>query len=173
MLGVSQVAISHWETGKDVPNSRIFARLVDIMSSAAEDRYRLDRLTVLAQAAIRASFDIDGVKLVTASQGLMKAWPSFSKLQDVRLIENLVDEASLFLHDDEFIRLVRQGEVAMISAVSDRHVQLDVDDRFRHRWMAVFRSYGPRMLIDMTYEICDATATKGVENVFYYDDLAA
>jgi hypothetical protein len=89
------------------------------------------------------------------------------------LIDHLVDEASLFLHDDAFVRLVRQGEVAMISAVSDRHVQLNVDDRFRHRWTAVFRSYGPQTFVDMTYETCTANTDKGVESILYYDDLAA
>lgn len=173
MLGVTQSAISNWETGKDIPSRRLSARLIDVMSSSSEDRLRLDRLNMTGQAAIRASFDIDGVKLKMASRGLMKAWPSFSKLQDVRLVEHLVDEAAYFLHDEEFIRLVRQGEVAMISAVSDRHVQIDIDDIFRHRWTAVFRCYGPSVLVDMTYDSCEANSNTGVESVLYYDDLAA
>lgn len=172
-LGVSQAAVSNWETGRDAPSPRIAGRLADIMSPTAEDRYRLDRLAMTSQRAIRAAFDLDGVRLKMASRGLVQAWPAFSQLQDKRLIEHLVDEASFFLHDDSFTRLVRQGEVALISAVSDRHVQLNVDDRFRHRWTAVFRSYGPQVLVDMTYETCATNADTGIESVVYYDDLAA
>jgi|GEM_PF-1555296 transcriptional regulator with XRE-family HTH domain len=173
MLGVTQSAISNWETGKDVPSRRFMSRLADVMSSSYEERLRRDQLNIMGQTAIRACFDLDGVKLKMASQGLMKAWPSFSKLQGVRLVEHLVNESAYFLHDEGFIRLARQGEVAMISAVSDRHVQIDVDDIFRHRWTAIFRSYGPKILVDMTYDTCDANSDLGVENVFYYDDLAA
>ena len=173
MLGVTQSAISAWETGRDIPGRRLAGRILDIMSPSAAERFQLDRLAMASQGAVRASFDLDGVKLVMASRGLTAAWPGFSRSQDVRLIERLVDEASHFLHDESFMRSVRRGEVALITAVSDRHVRMDVDDSFRHRWIAVFRSYGQRMLVDMTYEACDPAAARGVESVTHYDAIQA
>lgn len=173
VLGVSQSAVSNWETGRDVPNRRIVGRLVDIMSSTSEERLYVDRLAMLQQGAIRASFDLDGVKLVLASKGLITVWPKFSRFNDVRLVEHLVDEASQFLHNDDFVRSARRGEVALITAVSDKHVDLDLDASFRHRWIAVFRSYGQKMLVDMTYETCDANSSTGVESVIHYDSLVA
>ena len=172
-LGVSQSAVSHWETGRDIPSRRLAGRLVDIMSATGEERLNVDRLAMLHQGAIRASFDLDGVKLVMASQGLTEAWPEFSKLANVRLEARLVDEASQFLHNDDFVRSARRGEVALISAVSDKHVEFTLDTGFRHRWIAVFRSYGQKMLVDMTYETCDANCPRGVESVTHYDSLVA
>lgn len=173
MLGVSQSAVSSWETGRDVPNRRLVGRMLDIMSPCATDRLELDRMTLQKQGLVRASFDLDGVRLVMASRGLAEAWPDFSRLTDMRLVDRLVGEARELLHDDDFVRLVRRGEVALISAVSDRHVELPMDSSFRHRWTAVFRSYGTRMLVDMTYEPCEQDHPKGIETVTHYDALFA
>lgn len=172
LLGVSQAVISNWETGKDVPTKRISLRLLDAMSASSRDRFALDRLAMASSRTVRASFDLDGVRLLMISRGLTAAWPTFSTRVNARLADHLVDEASLFLHDDSFVKSVKRGEVAMISAVSDQHVSLDIDARFRHRWTAVFRSYGTRSMIEMTYDPCDPGAEKGIENVLYFDDIA-
>lgn len=173
ILGVSQSAISHWENGRDIPNPRIVGRIIDMMTATHDDRLRVDNSAIRQQGAIRASFDLDGVKLVTASKGLIAAWPEFSKLVEMRLTDRLVGEARHFMHDDDFVRSARRGEVAMISAISDKHVKMDVDSAFRHRWIAVFRSYGTRMLVDMTYEACDPLSDTGVQNLTYFDSIAA
>jgi transcriptional regulator with XRE-family HTH domain len=171
MLGVSQSAVSSWETGRDEPGRRLLGRIVDIMSPTARDRLQLDDLALSTQGAVRASFDLDGVKLVMASRGLTAAWPEFAKLTQTRLVERLVDEASTMLHDDDFVRSIRRGAIALVTGVSDQHIDLNTDERFRHRWVAVFRTYGQKMLIDMTYEGCEASTTKGVEGVTHYDSL--
>lgn len=171
MLGVTQSAVSSWETGRDEPCRRITGRLIDIMSPTGRDRLQLDNLALSTQGAVRASFDLDGAKLVMASRGLIAAWPDFAKMTNVRLVERLVDEASLMLHDDDFVRCVRRGEIALVAGVSDRHVDLDVDKRFKHTWVAVFRTYGRKMCIDMTYEGCEASMSKGVGSVTHYDSL--
>lgn len=172
MLGVSQAAVSHWENGRDIPHRRLMGRILDIMSGTADERLYVDRIALKSQTSVRASFDLDGVKLVMASAGLQQAWPQFAQLTNVRLIDHLVDEASEFLHDVDFVRSVRRGEVAIVSAVSDQHIDLDVDSRFLHRWIAVFRSYGPRVLIDMTYEPCGAHEQKGVVCRTDYDSIS-
>jgi DNA-binding XRE family transcriptional regulator len=173
LLGVSQSAVSHWENERDIPNRRLVGRIVDIIMDASNDRLCVDHLAIRQHGTMRASFDLDGVKLVMASKGLTAAWPEFSKLADMRLAERLVGEASHFMHDEDFVRSARRGEVAMISAVSDKHVQMDMDIAFRHRWIAVFRSYGARMLIDMTYEACDPLSETGVQSVTHFDSIAA
>lgn len=172
MLGVSQAAVSHWENGRDIPHRRLMGRILDIMSGTSDERLYVDRIALKSQTSVRASFDLDGVKLVMASAGLQQAWPQFAQLTNVRLIDHLVDEASEFLHDNDFVRSVRRGEVAIVSAVSDQHIDLDVDSRFLHRWIAVFRSYGPRVLIDMTYEPCGAHEQKGVVCRTDYDSIS-
>lgn len=172
ILGVSQSAISHWENGLDIPHRRLVGRIVDMITDASKDRLFVDRLAIQQTDTIRACFDLDGVKLVTGSNGLAKAWPEFSRLIDKRLVERLVGEASQFLHDDDFVRSARRGEIALVSAVSDRHIQQEVDSAFRHRWTAVFRSYGAKVLVDMTYETCDPLSDTGIQSIVPYDSVA-
>lgn len=172
-LGVTQTVISNWETGKDKPGRRLMLRLIDAMSSTSCQRLNIDRLAIKTSSSVRAAFDLDGVRLVTTSEGLRKAWPSFAKLGTARLHDHLVDEASLFLHDVDFVKSARRGEVAVITAVSNRHVDLEMDTPFLHRWTAVFRAYGTAMHIDMTYEPCAPDAKKGVEQAVMFDDLAS
>lgn len=173
MLGVSQAAISNWENGRDIPHKRLMGRILDVIAGTADERVYVDRISMAGQSSVRAAFDLDGVKLVMASKGLTGAWPEFSKLTDIRLIDRLVDEASACLHDDAFVRAVRRGEIALVSAISDQHVSLNVDMRFTHRWIAVFRSYGRKMLVDVTYEACDPAAAKGIQHVTHFDCLDA
>ncbi len=173
MLGVSQAVISNWETGKDVPTKRLMMRLLDAMSLSSAERFASDRFNILNASSLRASFDLDGVRLVLASRGMHDVWPAFSKMTNTRLVENLVDEASLFLHDPDFVKAARRGEVAIVTAVSKRHVKLNLDSGFLHRWSAVFRGYGTSMHVDMTYEPCDPTDKQGVERVVFYDELSS
>lgn len=172
MLGVSQAAISYWENGRDIPNRRIVGRILDLIAGTAPDRFHVDRLSMEHQSAVRASFDLDGVKLVMASKGLCTAWPAFSRLKDIRLIDRLVEEASEFLHNDDFIRSVRRSEVGVVSGISNRHINLDVDSHFLHSWVAVFRSYGSRMLVDMTYEPCVPGESTGIVGIVRYDEIS-
>lgn len=173
MLGVTQTAVSRWETGLDRPPRRLMPRLIDAMSAAGAQRREADGLAIAHSPALRAAFDLDGVRLVAASRALRATWPRFSALRSTRLADHLVDEASLFLHDGDFVKSARRGEVAVITAVSSRHVALDMDHGFLHRWTAVFRAYGTAMHVDMTYEPCAPEARRGVESVLFFDDLAS
>lgn len=170
-LGVTQTAVSNWETGKDRPGKRLLLRLIDAMSASSQQRLEIDRLALQTSPAVRASFDLDGVRLIAASRGLRAAWPTFADLRNKRLSDHLVEEASLFLHDADFVKSAKRGEVAVITAVSTRHVDLDLDSSFPHRWTAVFRAYGTAMHVDMTYEPCAAETKKGVELAVMFDDL--
>lgn len=171
LLGVTQPAVSRWEAGLDVPCRPVMMRLRDMMCVSGEDRGKVDGFAVAQQGALQASFDLDGVKLLAASRGVQRAWPGFTALSGLRLMDHLVDEAAALMHDDEFVRGVRRGEVALVSAVSVRHLGLDLDGAARHRWLATFRTYGTRMVINMTYEPCEAEAASGIERVVRLDEL--
>ena len=69
-LGVTQATVSNWETGKDRPSKRLMLRLIDAMTASAHQRRDIDQMAMLNSPAVRASFDLDGVRLVTASKGM-------------------------------------------------------------------------------------------------------
>ena len=171
LLGVTQAAVSRWETGVDVPSRPLLLRLRDMMCASGDARLMVDNFATSRLGSLQASYDLDGVRLISNSQGMQTLWPRLSSLSDVCLNDCLVDEAAELMHDTEFVRLVRRGEVALVSAVSVKQLSLGFDGTFKHRWFATFRSYGPRMIINMTYEACAADANLGVERVFRLDEL--
>ena len=173
LLGVTQPAISRWESGLDHPSVALQLRLRDMMCPSGNARLKIDDFVLRQKSALEALFDLDGVKLLSTSQGMQRAWPRFSSLPDLRLIDHLIGEAAILLHDDDFVREIKRGEIALISAVSDSHVSLPLVSSFRHRWHATFDSYGPRMMVKMGYEPCAPDATLGIENVVRLEDVVA
>lgn len=171
LLGVTQPAVSRWESGMDLPAPALLLRLRDMMCPSGPARRKIDAYVVNQHASLGAMFDLDGVKLLTTSQGLRRAWPKFSALPDLRLLDHLIGEAALMLHDNDIVREIKRGEIALVSAISDGHVSLPLDQAFRHRWHATFRSYGPMMVINMEYEPCEAEAVPGIEKVVRLADL--
>ncbi len=171
LLGVTQPAVSRWEAGHDLPSRHLMMRLRDMMCVSGEDRRKVDGFAVTQQGSLQASFDLDGIKLLETSRGVQRAWPRLVALSGHRLMDHLVDEAGALMHDDDFVRQVRRGEVALVSAVSVRQLSLDIDSAARHRWLATFRSYGSQMVINMTYEPCEAEAALGVEKIVRIDAL--
>ena len=171
LLGVTQPAVSRWEAGLDVPSRALMMRLRDMMCVSGEYRSKVDSFALAQQGSLQASFDLDGVKLLATSRGVQRAWPRFAALSGLRLMDHLADEAGALMHDDAFVRQVRRGEVALVSAVSERQLSLDMGSAARHRWLATFRTYGSRMVINMTYEPCEAEAALGLERVVHLDDL--
>jgi len=173
LLAVTQPAISRWEAGMDIPSTALQLRLREMMCPSGAARRKIDEYVVRQQSSLEAAFDLDGVKLLVASQGLQRAWPRFAALPDLRLNDHLIGEAASLLHDDAFVREIKRGEIAVICAISDGHVSLPLDTRFRHRWHASFRTYGPRMVIKMGYEPCAADAPLGIEKVVRLADILA
>lgn len=171
MLGVTQGAVSHWETGQDRPSRSLMLRLQEMMAVSGEGRLRVDAFAISRMQTLQASFDLDGVRLIGGSAGVHAAWPQFADIQGKFLQDLLVDEAAQLMHDDDFVRSVRRGEVALVSAVSSKQLSVSMDNIFLHRWIATFRNYGTRMIINMTYEACQPDASVGVEQVLLLDEL--
>jgi transcriptional regulator with XRE-family HTH domain len=171
LLGVTQPAISRWEAGVDMPSQALQLRLRDMMCPSARARQKIEDFVLRKTSALEASFDLDGVKLLATSQGMQRAWPMFSVLPEMRLFDHLIGEAAMVLHDEEMMRDIKRGEIAVVSAVSDGHVSLPLDTSFRHRWHATFRSYGPRMVAHMVYEPCAENAQTGIETLVRLDDM--
>ena len=173
LLGVTQPAISRWEAGLDMPSQALQIRLRDMMCPSARARLKIEDFVLRKKSALEAIFDLDGVKLLATSQGLQRAWPQFCALPEMRLFDHLIGEAATLLHDEDILRDIKRGEIAVVSAVSDGHVSLPLDTSFRHSWHATFRSFGPRMVVHMVYEPCAPDATTGIGSFVRLEDVLA
>ena len=154
-----------------MPSTGLMIRLRDMMAVSDDMRRKIDAFAVSQLGSLHASFDLDGIRLIDSSLGMKKAWPSFTALSGMRLMDHLVDEAAFLMHDDDFVRDIRRGEVAMVSAISVNQLSLGIDSSFKHRWFATFRSYGTQLVINMTYEPCEADALLGIEHIVRLDAL--
>ena len=142
-----------------------------MMAASGEGRLQVDNFAISRLQALQASFDLDGIKLIGVSAGVHAAWPQFADIRGKFLQDLLVGEAAQLMHNHEFVRSIRRGEVALVSAVSTKQLSLKFDNIFLHRWVATFQNYGTRMIINMRYEPCKPKAKVGVEQVVLLDEL--
>jgi transcriptional regulator with XRE-family HTH domain len=170
-LGVTQSAVSRWESGLDAPNRATMRRIVDIMAGVARDDLAVERMALLGQSTVRAIFDVDGIRTVAISDGFLKLWPKFAQLQGMSLADILVGESAQLVGNAEFMRRVRRNEIAFVTGVSDLHVDFRDDPYSRHRWHIVARHIGPKTYVEMLYETCDPAAKVGVEKLVSMDEI--
>ncbi len=171
-IGVTQSAVSRWERGLDEPSPEMSRRLRDLMAQTERDELAIERAFLGRQASMRAFFDLDGIRLLGLSAGLMAHWPHMTRLLDRRLAEHLVGDVGRLFADAAFTAEVRNGDVILISGVADQHLRFENRNAFRHRWHARIRSYGQRMISDMHYEACAPDAPMGLESILRLEDIA-
>ena len=53
------------------------------------------------------------------------------------------------MQDATFVRHVRQGRILGLSGVTERHITLETDPGFRHRWTAMFRAFAAARLSEL------------------------
>ena len=75
LLGVTQAAVSRWETGVDVPSRALMLRLRDMMCTSGDARLKVDSFAISQLGSLQASYDLDGVRLISNSQGMQNLWP--------------------------------------------------------------------------------------------------
>jgi len=171
-LGVTQSAVSRWERGLDEPSPDIARRLRDLVAQGVRDELAIERAFLGRQSSMRAFFNLDGIRLVGASAGVMAHWPHMARLLDRRLAEHLVGDVGRLFADPTFSTEVRAGDIILISGVADQHLRFENRNAFRHRWHARIRSYGQHMISDMHYEVCAPETPMGIEGILRLDDIA-
>lgn len=172
-LGVSQPTISRWESGEDFPSPAHLARLQDMIIGSLRDECALERLLVARQSSIRTLMDMDGMRLDTVSAGYQAVWPQFSTLIGTPLADRLINEGRTLLEREELMRDIRKGTIGMISGISERHLDLDMDMAIKHRWHMCFRHYGARIYADITFERCDIAEKTGILEEIRFDAFGA
>jgi len=171
-LGVSQATISRWENGLDVPSLPILRRVTDLIATQIRDELAIETRFVENLSSVQAVFDIDGIRLVAASLGCSHAWPQFSRLKGRAFEGRMIGESRIIIDDAQTRREVVKGDIAMIIGVSTRHLDLEGDSPFKHRWISRFRLHGHRVLATLVYEPCDPETPTGIEQILHLDDIA-
>jgi transcriptional regulator with XRE-family HTH domain len=170
-LGVSQAAVSRWENGLDVPSFSILLKITDLVARGVHDDVAVDRMFISRLNSVEAIFDLDGIRLEATSGGMSQLWPAFQHMTNRVFEPRMIGESRLVIDNPELRRAVLRGEVALVSGVTERHLDLPGDATVRHRWVARIRHYGNRVFSHMVYEPCDPATPLGIEDIFHLDDL--
>ncbi len=171
MLGVSQAAVSFWESGRDVPSTDSMKRIQALMAKSVRDELLLEQLFVQRQAGVRALFDFDGMHLLVASRGFQALWPEVGTMEGRHMADRLINEASTLVFDTDLRHAILTGNLGLASGFSERMTDLEVDSVVPHRWHMCFRHHGHRTIIDVVYEPCAAEAEPGITDLVYLDSI--
>jgi transcriptional regulator with XRE-family HTH domain len=172
MLGVSQPAVARWESGLDQPSAERLGHIRSLMAGAMRNELAIERLFIRRQAAMRALFDYDGVKLLEMSEGFRNIWPDFSTMVGVAMADHVIGEVQQLVANPDIDKQIRTGGIGIISGVSYRHTDYQLDTAIRHRWHMCFRRFGGRSIADIVYELCGQDEANGVTDIIYLDALA-
>lgn len=167
-LSVSVSSLQRWEAGRTSPARALRVRLMEVMRCDAADHLAVTKLVIRQSRALSALFDVSDLRLLCVSQGLRHVWPNFCAMTEISLLPFLTGDAQRLMSDRIFLRKVRQGRLLALSGVADRHMTLETDPPFRHRWCATFRAYGPQILAQLTYEPCPSTEEPGIRSVIRF-----
>jgi len=170
-LGVSQATVSRWESERDTPSIALSRRIADLISTKIRDELAIESGFVSKLSSIQAILDIDGVRLLATSSGCLRVWPRFSRLAGRSFEARMIGESRIILDDAETRSGVVKGDIAMIVGVSTRHLDLEGDATFKHRWIARFWFHGHRVLTTLAYEPCEPTAPIGIEQIVRLEDF--
>lgn len=164
-LNVTQAAVSRWESGLDTPTPDKMARLLSLMKWN-NVLTEIDQQFIRGLESNHALFDFDGVKLLAASRGLQRFWPIFTTLTGTAFGDMLIGEAANVLADREITSQITRGRSMLITAISQRHLSMDIDMPVTHRWHARIRQANGNVLVEVAYEPSDPTLTPGIESIF-------
>jgi transcriptional regulator with XRE-family HTH domain len=172
-LNVSQAAVSRWENGVDCPSMAVLRKITDLIADGIRDELATERRFIERLSSAEAIFDLDGIRLEATSAGLKRLWPNFSRLVGYRIADRLIAESRIVLDDSSLRRDILRGDVTIVSGITTRHTDLELDQAAKHRWISRIRIDGARAYARLVYEPCDPDLPQGIEDVFRPDDVAA
>jgi transcriptional regulator with XRE-family HTH domain len=171
LLGVTQATVSRWENGIDRPSADVYAKLRTLIGKQSFSQIGLEQAIVSRQSGMRALVDLDGMTLLATSQAFKTIWPELVAAEGLRFADHLLDLTCDLYNDATIMNAIKGNEIAMIAAVSNRHVAGFGDQVFRHYWAATYRKLGARHLAEISYEACEPDAELGLRHILRVDEI--
>ncbi len=83
------------------------------------------------------------------------------------MADRLVNEVRDLILEPDHGRAIRRGEIGLVSGVSSRFTDLQLDHALACRWHLCFRRFGYRTLVDIVFEPCAADIETGILDIEY------
>lgn len=133
-------------------------RLKDAMCAPHDGRLAAELACLRPQHNISAMARGPDFRIVGVSAGFRRAWPQTCDLLGENTRQHLINEAAHYCEDEDYLREAADGELLMVTCVSDRILGIgdEAQGAFRLRWHAIVRHIDDELVHEMVYEPCDA-----------------
>ena len=169
-MGVTQSAVSRWERGLDEPSPEVFGRLRNLIDKHSAGRFDIEQRVLERMPGLRALLDWDGMTMLAMTRDFSAIWPHMGGTKSLRLGDHLADISCDLFNDSAFSQSIKNGEIALIEGISDRHL-IGSHPAFRHYWAAVYRRIGTRHCVEISYQACELDAELGLRHVLRVDEI--
>ena len=177
-LGVTQSIVSRWEMGREPISAGLLERLIGMVSGKTAQPQLWKESALLKDTSIgRALFDADGLRYLAGSQGFRDMFPlthgghTVEILNRKNILDKLVGEMADILQDDEIRCQLHHRQLISMSCVTDRSTCFELEHGIRYRMQGVPRIMDGRVIVDVTYNACDISASLGLDGLITVDDV--
>lgn len=173
MLSVSQATISKWESGDSPVSKAALLRLNEVISDRHNGRLAMELACVAPQEQAKVLVRGRGFQLIGVSKGFLSLWPVMGDFVGQNTRDFLVNEAASYCEDHDYLREAEDGELLMITGVSNRMlcVGTEVNKQHRMRWHAIVRQINSELIHEVIYEPCAAETAVGFEKILRRSDV--
>lgn len=171
LLGVTQTAVSRWESGLDVPSAAVYGKIRDLVSQKSSQDLRLRMSMTEMQLGLRILVDIDGLKLLSSTRAFKQLWPQLADWQGRNTADHLAGHTADLYANVELMKAIRRDEVVLAAGVSDRHLKGFDDHAFRHYWTAAYHRIGASHYAEISFEACSPNAELGLHRLLRVDEV--
>lgn len=173
LLGVDRSLISKLENGVEAITARHQQKIWDLVNASIGDPEKIEAARIRAFQTPKGLFEFDGVRLLSASSGLLKIWPGAESLHGFAFEDHMINEARAVLDCRTTVDGVRSGDIVMISGASLRQSQVPNDDSpsILHHWHYVFRRIGGRLFVESTMEAATEDTQVGIHKMLRLSDI--
>lgn len=173
MLSVSQSTISKWERGTTPIPKVARVRLNEVMSSMHLGRLAAELACIQHQQQPKLLARGRDLQIIGVSNGFKSLWPRMTTFIGESTRDMLINEAESYREEHDYFREAEDGELLMVTAVSNRLISVggEVEAQRRVRWHAIIRHIDGELVHELVYEPCAAGAAVGIETILRRSDV--
>lgn len=170
-LGVSKRTLRHWEASLSCPRPYLRHRILEMMREDGHADLAMTKMMIERATSMAALFDFADLRMICASRGMAAVWPIVDRTNGTAFPPLVAHETARLIFDRALVQGVRQGRVVGLGGVTDRHGSVNTKPLVRHRWTASFKTYGQRLIAELSYEPCDGDEATGLRSLVTFGEI--
>lgn len=173
MLGVTQGTVSKWENGSAPLTRTAMLRFDAVVSEMHQGQLAIELAYLNPQHQAKLLVQGRGLRILGVSKGFLSLWPGMNNFVGLNTRDFVVNEAAAYCEEKDYLREAEDGELLMVTSVSNRLLGVgdEVGDEHRIRWHAIARKLDGHFIHEVIYEPCPADTPVGFERILRRSDF--